>query len=109
MRSFVLERASDTVDALHRAAAQPIGNAHVTAQTQYIAGGTTLLDLTKIDVMQPQRLLDISALANVHGHIMKLEDGLWLGAAVRMSQAADDDMVRSDYPVIADALWQAAS
>jgi xanthine dehydrogenase YagS FAD-binding subunit len=109
MRDFVLERAADTVEALRRSATQAPTDAHVRAPTQYIAGGTNLLDLMKLDVMRPDRLVDIAALAGEHGRIETLEDGLWLGAAVRMSQAADDYDVRRGYPVIADALWQAAS
>jgi xanthine dehydrogenase YagS FAD-binding subunit len=53
--------------------------------------------------------VDISALRQVHGRTVKLEDGLWLGGSVSMAQAADDYDVRRDYPVIADSLWQAAS
>jgi xanthine dehydrogenase YagS FAD-binding subunit len=109
MRQFALERAEDSVEALRRSVDQPPADAHVRASTQYIAGGTNLLDLMKLDVMRPDRLIDLSALVAQHGRVEKLEDGLWLGAAVRMSQAADDPDVRRDYPVIADTLWQAAS
>ena len=63
----------------------------------------------KLDVIRPHRLLDLSGQRDEHGHIRDLEDGLWLGALVRMSQAADDPSVRQDYPVIADALRLAAS
>lgn len=109
MRGFVLERAADAVEALRHAARQPPADAHVSAPAQYIAGGTTLLDLMKLDVMRPECLIDIGALRGAHGRIALLEDGLWLGAAVSMAQAADDATIRRDYPVIADALWQAAS
>lgn len=109
MRDFVLERAGDAVEALRRAATQPPTDAHVRADTQYIAGGTNLLDLMKLDVMRPGRVVDISRLREDFGRIELLEDGLWLGSHVSMSQAADDFWVRRDYPVIADSLWQAAS
>jgi xanthine dehydrogenase YagS FAD-binding subunit len=109
MRTFVLERAADDIDALQRSAGRPAADTHVGAATQYLAGGTNLLDLMKLDVMRPERLIDISALRQAHGRIERLEDGLWLGGAVRMAQAAADDDVRRDFPVIADTLWQAAS
>ncbi|MDX3911119.1 MAG: xanthine dehydrogenase family protein subunit M [Sphingobium sp.] len=105
MREFVLERAGDTVEALRRAAARTPEDGNM----QYLAGGTNLLDLMKLDVMRPNRLVDIAPLAVEHGRVRKLEDGLWLGAAVKMSQAADDPDVQSDYPVIAQSLTQAAS
>jgi xanthine dehydrogenase YagS FAD-binding subunit len=109
MRTFVLERAADAVEALRKSQAQPPTDTHVGAATQYIAGGTNLLDLMKLDVMRPDRVIDISPLSNELGRVELLEDGLWLGSHVRMSQAADNDWIRSDYPVIADSLWQAAS
>jgi xanthine dehydrogenase YagS FAD-binding subunit len=109
MRPFLLDRAASSVEALRVAATAPPADAHVRSATQYLAGGTQLFDLMKLDVMRPERLVDISALRDEHGHVRDLEDGLWLGAAVRMSEAADDPSVRQDYPVIADALRQAAS
>jgi len=109
MRQFVLERAGDAVEALRQSQAQPPADAHVRASTQYIAGGTNLLDLMKLDVMRPSRVIDISSLTQELGRVELLEDGIWLGSHVRMSQAADNAWIRSDYPVIADSLWQAAS
>ncbi|WNO53724.1 FAD binding domain-containing protein [Stakelama saccharophila] len=109
MRPFTLDRPADTVEALRLGGDQPAADAPVRADAQYLAGGTTLLDLMKLQVMTPARLIDIAALEEEHGRIEKLEDGLWLGAMVPMADAADDPLVREDYPVIADALWQAAS
>jgi xanthine dehydrogenase YagS FAD-binding subunit len=63
----------------------------------------------KLDVMRPERLVDINGFRNEHGVIRDLEDGIWLGALVRMSDAADDPSLRQDYPAIADALRLAAS
>ena len=109
MRPFVLERAGSSVEAIGLAAADAAGDAHVRSPTQYLAGGTTLFDLMKLQVMNPARLIDIAGLRDEHGRIALLEDGLWLGALVRMSEAEDDPEVRQGYPVIRDALWQAAS
>lgn len=109
MRSFVLERAASSVEAIGLGAAPESTDAHVRAPTQDLAGGTTLFDLMKLQVMIPSRLIDISALRAKHGRILPLERGLCLGALLRMSAAERDDTVRCDYPVLRDALWQAAS
>jgi xanthine dehydrogenase YagS FAD-binding subunit len=80
------------------------------ATAQYLAGGTTLLDLMKLDVMRPRRLIDINALQKAElGRIESGPDGLRLGALVRMADAADHAEVRRNYPVIAQALALAAS
>jgi len=109
MREFVLERAASSVEAIGLGAAPASPDAHVRSPAQYLAGGTTLFDLMKLQVMTPGRLVDISGLRAEHGRIEDLEDGLWLGALVRMSEAEVDPSVALDYPVIRDALWQAAS
>ena len=77
----------------------------------FIAGGTTLLDLMKLDVMRPRRLIDINALSQSleFGGIHAGERGLRLGALVRMSEAADHTEVRQHYPVISQSLHEAAS
>jgi len=109
MRAFVLDRAATSVDAIGLGATSTSADAHVRSPTQYLAGGTTLFDLMKLQVMNPARLVDISGLRAEHGRIVALEDGLWLGALVRMSEAEEDSSVRRDYPVIRDSLCQAAS
>jgi xanthine dehydrogenase YagS FAD-binding subunit len=77
---------------------------------QYLAGGTTLLDLMKLDVMQPNLVVDINDLANAgYGRIELNRNGLRLGALVRMAEAAEHFGIQSDYPVIAQSLAQAAS
>lgn len=104
MRPFVYERVSDWA-----AATQAAGTAG-SAPVSYLAGGTTLVDLMKLDVMQPERLIDINALHDSrYGRIALGQDGLRLGALVRMADAADHPDVRHHYPVIAQALQLAAS
>ena len=108
MRPFTYERA-DSPEAATRLAAVP-ADAHVRAPVQFLAGGTTLLDLMKLDVMRPDRLVDINPLADTRlGRIEAGEHGLRLGALVRMAEAAEHPAVRRDYPVVAQALQQAAS
>jgi xanthine dehydrogenase YagS FAD-binding subunit len=108
MRPFVYDRA-DSPEAATRLAAVP-ADAHVRAPVQFLAGGTTLLDLMKLDVMRPDRLVDINPLADTPaGRIDAGERGLRLGALVRMADAAGHPVVQRDYPVVAQALQQAAS
>ena len=75
----------------------------------YMAGGTTLLDLMKLGTLAPAEVLDINGLAHDYGDISWSEDGLKLGALVRMSAAAEHPRIRSDFPVIAQSLDLAAS
>ena len=73
--------------------------------TQYIAGGTTLLDLMKLGTMAPGTLVDINALQSRHGQIVADAQGLHFGALVRMAQLTYQDDVR----ILAQSLAQAAS
>ena len=111
MRPFTLDHAATPQAAL--AAARPAaGSPRVppnAAPAQFIAGGTQMLDLMKLDVMQPERMVDITALAAAHGRIEARPDGLHLGALVRMSEAAAHPAILRDYPVIAETLQMAAS
>jgi xanthine dehydrogenase YagS FAD-binding subunit len=76
---------------------------------QPLAGGTTLIDLMKLDVMRPSTVIDINPLASTWSTI-GLEDGnLRLGALARMSDVADNPEIQRNYPVVADALRLAAS
>jgi xanthine dehydrogenase YagS FAD-binding subunit len=110
MRPFRYEHAADRAQALHLAATPGAApGAHVAAPVQYLAGGTTLIDLMKLDVMRPERLVDINALAGQHGEIRADGEGLRLGALVRMADAAEHPAVLRDYPVIAQSLQLAAS
>ncbi|TCB97291.1 xanthine dehydrogenase family protein subunit M [Micromonospora zingiberis] len=81
--------------------------AHADAGAAFLAGGTTLVDLMKLDVMAPTRVVDINRLP-LRG--IKLDrDGLHIGALERMSDVAADRNVRRDYPMIAQALELSAS
>lgn len=108
MRPFTFRVATDAADAV-RAATVP-ADAHVRAPVQLMGGGTTLLDLMKLDVMRPEALVDITPLdADRYGTIEATRDGLRLGALVRMSDAAEDSRIVRDYPAIAQSLAMAAS
>jgi len=75
----------------------------------YLAGGTTLVDLMRLNVLSPQEVIDINDLRATYGGIEFDENGLQLGALVHMAEAAEHDAVRSNYPLVAQALSLAAS
>lgn len=75
---------------------------------RYIAGGTTLVDLMRETVERPDELVDIDALP-LRGISATAGGGLRLGALVRMAEAARDPLVRTGYPVVAQALELSAS
>jgi xanthine dehydrogenase YagS FAD-binding subunit len=76
---------------------------------EYLAGGTTLIDLMKLDVMRPAKVVDLGALAGAHDVISVAPDGVRLGAMVKMSAAADHPEIVKNYPVVAQSLQLAAS
>jgi xanthine dehydrogenase YagS FAD-binding subunit len=110
MRPFTYQTASSTADAVKAAGSGMVGP-HVGAPTQYLAGGTTLIDLMKLDVMTPSRLVDINPLASDPNasHIVANDKGLRIGALVKMAEAANDPAIKREYPVFAQSLSQAAS
>jgi xanthine dehydrogenase YagS FAD-binding subunit len=111
MQPFQFTRAEDingAIGAYGSNVARDTGRA-VEPPAQYLAGGTTLLDLMKLDVMRPARVIDINALQSSTGQIEFGDQGLRLGAMTRMAQAADNADVRTNFPVIAQALQLAAS
>ena len=109
MRPFTYERVGDVPAAIRAAAARPGERAPTSARTQFIAGGTQMLDLMKLDTMQPGALVDINGLDTTLGRIDMAGDGLRLGALVRMSDAAAHPGINRDYPVIVQTLQMAAS
>src|SRR5215471_8775203 len=112
MRPFTFSRADSVQTAIQAQSAPPLPPtvATVHAPHQYVAGGTTLIDLMKLDVMRPQNVTDINALEHTpSGEIAFGARGLHLGALVRMSAAADHPDVRRNYPVLAQSLELAAS
>ncbi len=72
-----------------------------------IAGGTNLLDLMKLEVMAPERLVDITRLDLKT--ITPAGEGLTIGALVTNAELAADARVRKDYPVLSRALLAGAS
>jgi xanthine dehydrogenase YagS FAD-binding subunit len=109
VRPFLYQRVETPAAAIQ--AFGPVRDTAANASpVQYLAGGTTLIDLMKLDVMQPQTLIDINALDRTAlGRIEADGKGLKLGALAHMAEAADHEAVKRDYPVIAQSLQLAAS
>ena len=76
--------------------------------TAFLAGGTTLLDLVKIDIMQPDRVIDIHTLGLKQ--IETLNDGRTrIGAMVTNTQLANHSSIKSQYAVLSQALLSGAT
>jgi xanthine dehydrogenase YagS FAD-binding subunit len=109
MRPFEFIRASEPDAAIHaHGESDASATGAINARAQYLAGGTTLLDLMKLDVMRPSRIVDISAIKSL-AEIDASAEGLRLGATAHMSEVADDAGVRRHFPMVAQALQLAAS
>ena len=110
MRPFIYQKAADPVSAAQALAAAGIANEPLTvASAQPLAGGTTLLDLMKLDVMRPRVVVDINPLAAQWSAISLDGGNLRLGSMARMSDVAANADIEKDYPVLAQSLKLAAS
>jgi len=110
MRPFEFVRADDARAAIAAFAADAGDNSSAAAApAQYLAGGTTLIDLMKLDVMRPQRVIDINPLRQSAAAIALDDKGLRLGAMTLMAEAADHGEIRARFPVLTQSLQLAAS
>jgi xanthine dehydrogenase YagS FAD-binding subunit len=108
MRPFAYERAADLAQAARLGA--DTGQGQTDAKTQFLAGGTTLIDLMKLDVLRPQRVIDLGRLLrDPHDFIEVSAQGLRLGGFAKMSAVADHPAVNAQYPAIGDSMRLAAS
>jgi xanthine dehydrogenase YagS FAD-binding subunit len=100
MKSFSYEKARSPAEAAAAVAQRP--------NARFIAGGTNLLDLMKLQIEAPEHLVDINGLA-----LDRIEPtsggGLSIGALVRNTDLAADERVRRDYAVLSRALLAGAS
>jgi xanthine dehydrogenase YagS FAD-binding subunit len=100
MKPFTYERANSPAEAAAAARRNPAA--------KFIAGGTNLLDLMKLEIEAPAHLIDVNGLA-----LDKIEatpeGGLRIGALVRNTALAADERVRRDYGVLSRALLAGAS
>jgi xanthine dehydrogenase YagS FAD-binding subunit len=106
MHTFEFIRPADSAAAI--AAAAQSKTAQQGADVRFMGGGTTLIDLMKLNVETPARILDINRLP-----LNKIEDtpdhGLRIGATVRNSDLAYHPRVQRDYSVLSQAILQGAS
>jgi xanthine dehydrogenase YagS FAD-binding subunit len=110
MRPFAYQRVTDASSAAQALAAAAADNKPLTeASAQPLAGGTTLIDLMKLDVMRPSTVVDINPLRSQWSGIDLSSGNLRLGALARMSDVAANPEIQRSYPVISDALKLAAS
>jgi len=100
MRAFTYERARSPAEAATAAARMP--------GAKFIAGGTNLLDLMKLDIEKPVHLIDVNTLA-LDQISATADGGLRIGALVRNTALAADERVRRDYGVLSRALLAGAS
>ena len=77
-------------------------------RARFLAGGTTLVDLMKLDVEQPTQLIDITSLP-LDGVTTLPDGGIRIGALARNADLAHNELVRSRYPVLSQALLAGAS
>jgi len=106
MNSFEFQRPANAAAAI--TAAAQAKTAQQGADVRFIAGGTTLMDLMKLSVETPARLLDINRLP-----LDKIENtpdgGLKIGATVRNSDLANHARVQREYSVLSQAILAGAS
>src|SRR5207245_2276029 len=106
MHTFEFIRPADPAAAI--ATAAQAKTAQQGADVRFVAGGTTLIDLMKLNVETPARLIDINRLP-----LDKVEatpdGGLKIGATVRNSDLAHHPTVQRDYAVLSQALLAGAS
>lgn len=101
MRAFTYDRPRTAPEAVAALAAAGPG-------ARYIAGGTTLFDLMKLNVEQPSHLVDVTGIAGLDA-IQTGGRRLRFEALAPMSAVATNPIVLRDYPVLAEALSKAAS
>jgi len=101
MKTFALTRANDSAQAI--ATAAKATTAQQGADIRFIGGGTTLIDLMKLNVEQPKTVIDINRLPL--DKIEALPDGgVTIGATVRNSDLAHHPLVRKNYNVLSEAI-----
>ena len=99
MKAFTFERMTAAEDAARAVAAHP--------GAMFLAGGTTLVDLMKVDVLAPDTVVDVRHLGL--STIDVSDDAVAIGAAVTNSQLAWHPVVRDRYPVLAEAILSGAT
>jgi xanthine dehydrogenase YagS FAD-binding subunit len=101
MRPFRHVTPATTSEAIHTLST-------ASGKPKLLAGGTTLVDLMKLDVEQPDLLVDITRIRQLR-EIRTDGKTLSFGALVHMSDVADHPVIKRNYPILSEALWRGAS
>lgn len=99
MRPFTYEQATTAAEAARAAARGP--------NAMFLAGGTTLVDLMKIDVLTPDTVIHVGRLALAEVEVG--DEGVRIGANVRNNQLAWHPVIRERFPVLSEALLSGAT
>src|SRR3954471_7166556 len=99
MNTFIYKRAAKQAEALREVSRNK--------GAKFLAGGTNLIDLMKMNVQQPNELVDINRLALKK--IERIPSGLRIGALASNSEVANSKLVRESFPVLSEALLAGAS
>ena len=99
MKAFTFQRVGAVQDAARAVAVHP--------GAMFLAGGTTLVDLMKVDVLTPDTVVDVRPLGM--SSIDVSDDAIAIGATVTNSQLAWHPVVRDRYPVLSEAILSGAT
>jgi xanthine dehydrogenase YagS FAD-binding subunit len=102
MQPFTYTRAMTAVDAVRAVASGGPG-------ARFLAGGTTLYDLMKLNVETPTQVIDVTELKELDGIDTGGHSELVFGALARMSDVASHPQIVAEYPALSESLWRAAS
>jgi xanthine dehydrogenase YagS FAD-binding subunit len=101
MRPFLYTKVATPADAVRAIAKAGAG-------ARFIAGGTTLYDLMKLDIMTPPVVIDITGIRELAAFNTSGAE-LQFGALAPMSKVAADPRLMQLYPALSESLWKAAS
>src|SRR5262244_2513780 len=102
MRPFTYTKVASAADAVRAKAAAGPG-------ARFLAGGTTLYDLMKLNVETPSSIVDVNSLTELSDFDTSGSSELVFGALSRMSDVAADGRLVRDYPALSESLWRGAS
>jgi xanthine dehydrogenase YagS FAD-binding subunit len=106
MELFQIKRATDVKQAIE--STQNPDSSQGGASTRFLAGGTTLLDLMKLNVERPAHVIDIHRLPL--DRVEAIDGaGVTIGATVRNADLANHPLIKAHYPVLSQALLSGAS
>ena len=110
MRPFTFEQPARAKEAAQLAQNPTARLSAPTSGSVLYAGGTTMLDLMKLDVIQPDSVVDVTRLQDPNLRRVRMSGGqLRLGSLVTMNEAAENEDVKQNAPVLSESLWLAAS